>query len=374
MTGDSKNGTSKNSSSVTIPRNSSVPLRIAILGAPRTGKTSIINKIVTGNYSDTYYPLRKTTPILFTYRPENSGLKCIIDPYKSKEALSFAAANKIILSPIIELGLKKCHIDGESNGPNGHALSISKNSTYHVYSVANSKENVITPILTELIDTPGFEARKSVPFLEVSLHAKLAKADLRNLANDAGHTQTVNAEPLLVASGAAELNGAIDGYILVYSAVPPAALPSYDYDSQSSELPTDSSLDALYHIKEGLVEAWCEYQAYKARSLNNAESDIFSLKTAFKNMFDTRERRDNSFSTTLETIPSDPYDKLSLPPIIIVCTHKSLPLASPKLIKEGEKLARTWKSDFIAVDITENVNTILDFMVRELVERRHTRR
>lgn len=363
---------SKSDSSVTIPRNTSVPLRIAVLGGPKTGKTSIINKIVTGNFSDTYYPLRKTTPILFTYRPESSDLKCILDPYSGKPALNFTETNKIVLSPIVELGLKKCRTESNASAPSGHALTISKNNIYHVYSSSNSKDKVLTPILMELIDTPGFEARKSLPFLEVSLHAKLAKADLRNLANDAG--QTVNAEPLLVASGAAELNGTIDGYVLVYSAVPPATVPSYDFGSKSAEPSTDSSLDALYHIREGLVEAWCEYQAYKKRSISNAESDIFSLKTALKNMFDTKDRKEHPFSTKLEAIPTDPSDRQSLPPIVIVCTHINLPLASPKLIREGENLARQWKASFVPVDITDDVSTILNVMIREVVERRCTRR
>lgn len=363
---------SKNLPSVTIPQNTSVPLRIAVLGGPKTGKTTIINQIVTGNYSDTYYPLRKTTPILFTYRPESSDLKCILDPYDSIQALNFAKKNNIILSPAVELGLKKCQPEDQSTGANGHILSISKNSIYHVYPVGNSKKKVLTPILTELIDTPGFEARLSLPFLEVSLHAKLAKADLRNLANDVG--QTVNAQPLLVASGAAELNGAIDGYILVYSSVPPATLPSYDFDSKSANTPTNSSLDALYYIREGLVEAWGEFQAYRKRSMSNAESDIFSLKNAFKNMFDPKDRKDHSFPTKLDAIPTDPSDKQSLPPIVIVCTHTKLPLASPILIKEGEYLARTWNADFLPVDITENVDKILNIMIRELVERKLMRR
>lgn len=356
---------------VTIPRNKTVPLRIAFLGGAKTGKTTLISRIVTGQYRETYYPLRNTIPVLYTYRPDISRQDSILDPFNVAHFLKSHAENHIILSPALLSALQKIQSEESTTGHSETALNTSKNGIYHVYSTEEPTEKIITPILTELIDTPAFEPRKSVPFLEVSLHAKLAKTDLRNLANDAG--QGVDAEPLLVASGAGELNGAIDGYIFVYSAVPQAQLPSYEASSQENQ-PVETSLSILPYIKDGLTEAWSEYLSYKSQSIIHAESDIFSLKNAFRNMFDSKEKPPLKPRSYLKSLPSQSGEAVPLPPIVIVCTHVKLPLASPKLIEEGKEFAKECGSTFVSVDITYDVSVVLDLMIREVVERRGSRR
>lgn len=354
-----------------IPRNKSSPVRIAFLGGPKTGKTSIISQLVTKHYRETYYPLRKTNPVLYTYRP-SAALVPILDPLdKNAHEILGAQDSNLILSPVMKHGLSRTNADASTTSLSEIAQTLAKNKVYHVNTSSNQTAKTVTPILTELIDTPAFEPDRSVPFLEVSLHAKLAKDVLRNLANDAGHS--VNAEPLLVASGAAELNGAIDGYVLVYSAVPPAQIPAYDADSKVLQ-PTKTSLSDLPVIRNGLIEAWSEYYMYRTQHSSCGESDIFSLKNAFKNMFDTKVKKEVPLRGKPESISQDPYDKLCLPPILIVCTHKNLPLMSPNLIEKGKNYAKQWNCSFIAVDASENVDITLDLMLREIIERREARK
>lgn len=358
------------SGSITIPLNKSSPIRIAFLGGPKTGKTSLISKIVTGNYTDTYYPLIKTNPVLFTFKAQESKLRSLLDPNESEDARELVKFKAIIASPVIKTALLPVRDD---NGTKEASDNISKNKYYQIYNTDKENKRFITPILFELIDTPAFEAKRSVPFLEVSLHAKLAKADLRNLANDSEDRVNVNAVPLLVASGAAELNGTIDGYVFVYSAVPPVDLPLYEFSLEKAE-PANSSLSILPSIRDGLIEAWSEYYTYKIKSQNCGESDIFSFKTAIKSMFDSREKKEFVYNAKLETISSDPYDKLCLPPILIVCTHVNLPLMSPKLVQDGKEYAAKWNSSFVALDVSNDVDCVLNLMVREIVERRCSRK
>ena len=81
--------------------------------------------------------------------------------------------------------------------------------TNEYYKVGN---NDVGPILVELIDTPSFNPQQVVPFLEASLYTNLDKEILGNLANEP--RKPVSTNPLLVASGASELNGNINGYFL----------------------------------------------------------------------------------------------------------------------------------------------------------------
>lgn len=366
------NKSKTNYSALAIPRNKSTPIRIAFLGGPRTGKTSLISKLTTGNYGETYYPLRKTTPILFAYRAELSKLRCFLDPSRRAEAIAYSRLSAIILSSVVNDALQKCRNESENTRRiSESATTVFRNSIYYAYPSEDDSKMVLTPILTELIDTPAFKTEHSVPFLEVSLHARLAKDVLRNLANDAG--QTVNAEPLLVASGATELNATVDGYVFVYSAVPSAQPPAYDFQKTEQELSNECTLYVLPAIKQGLIEAWSEYYSYKTRSVTCAESDIFSLKTAFKNIFYSKARKD-SFDEKLEDVSSDSFEKLCLPPIVIVCTHTALPLTSPMLIQEGKNLAKEWECGFVAVDVSDDVSCVLDLMIRELVERKVNRK
>lgn len=190
-----------------------------------------------------------------------------MNPYAPNPALS--SNYQCVLNPEVRDALARCCAESSAN--------IASNSIYHVFSDPGTgavSGRVITPILAELIDTPAFEVKRSVPFLEVSLHAKLAK-DFSNLTTD-WRDGGVNSEPLLVANGAAALNGAVEGYKLVYSTVPGVEAPPCDL--HTAYLVSETSLSVLLLIRNGLMEAWSEYYTYKMRSIKCAESDIVSLK------------------------------------------------------------------------------------------------
>lgn len=359
------------------------PVRLAFLGGPRSGKTSLISKLTEGSYRDTYYPLRKTTPVLFEFAPSTPLLRLLLDPLQTKQMLTSAMQQEnVVLSPVIYNSLAKA----TSTTMAELASEISRRR------LSAARE---FPKLIELIDTPAFNPNQFVPFLEASLHAKLTKDVLRNLADEP--RQPVNTEPLLVASGAGELNGAVDGYFLVYSAVPSMEPPSYSevgdeltasssVDSNesynddgslrsvtlSSSSMQNTSLSLLPIIKSGLDEAWKEYHTYKSGWMRGEEKDIFNFKSALKGIFENP--KDDPAAVPkgkLLNTSIDPADPLCPPPIWIVCTHTDLPLASPKLVADGRKLSKLWKCGFLALDVSNDVELALSLMLRELNERKN---
>ncbi|OBA20204.1 hypothetical protein METBIDRAFT_12254 [Metschnikowia bicuspidata var. bicuspidata NRRL YB-4993] len=374
------------SSAATEPVNVKDPIRLAFLGGPRTGKTATILKLSCGTYRDTYYPLRKTTPVLFTYQAQSAALRLILDQHSSRRFLEHALARgDLLLSPVVSDALVRAAVKKTPlPGPAGDAPHGSQNEVYAaVWGDGDSDVARISPILAELIDTPAFNSSQFIPFLEASLHARLGKNVLRKLADTP--RQPVNTEPLLVASGAGEMNGAIDGYFLFYSAVPSAEPPQYDELVAGQQAPglgssaagsaQDTTLSLLPVIKAGLEEAWREYHTYRTRWDQEKEKDMFSLKTALRTMFDAHgSLQPGLLHHKLLATSLDPADPLCPPPIWIVCTHKNLPLASPTLIHDGKKLALLWRCGFYAMDVTENLDQVLALVIREVVERKSLQR
>ncbi|EMG48774.1 hypothetical protein G210_0610 [Candida maltosa Xu316] len=204
------------------PQNYSNPLRLAFLGGSKSGKTSTISKLKLGNFPDTYYPTHQTNPILFNYNPSQEAqhiLKGTIP--KTKD---------IVLSKTLQ----------------SHEFT----PVNPIYKISNN--NQVSRILVEVIDTPSFNPHQVVPFLEASLHSDLGKEILRNLANEP--RKPVSTNPLLVASGAGELNGNINGYFLVYSAIASYSPPGYEGVDET--LDKDHSFNLLPIIKDALDEAW----------------------------------------------------------------------------------------------------------------------
>ena len=259
------------------------------------------------------------------------------------------------------------------------------------------------PIPIDIIDTPGFNPQMVVPFLEVSLFRNLDKSILRGLANEP--RQPVSTRTLLVASGASELNGKIDGYILVYSAVPEllhynlSLPPEYEGDGDETDhLPKEKETSApppapststesilggfpiLSNIRACILDAWAEYVNYKEAWEEGKEDDIYSLLHNFKNIWKSQESESSknskikdlrSFKTTLPEIDLNPASPTSPPPCIIVCTHVDEPLASPVLIKKGRDLATQWNCGFVGVNNIEdyNVDVALSMIIKEIVEK-----
>ncbi|CAK7894144.1 hypothetical protein CAAN1_02S07228 [[Candida] anglica] len=396
------------------PVNDAKPLRIALLGGPRSGKSSIAGRLSLGSISETYYPTGSTNPILFSYTPEPGASGSILDP--SDNVFEVQPSNKVVLSPVIEPIIRKRlkrNLPGIGQYNIQPTISSSSNliirNKTSVYScivpseaIHATQENMrvpsasITPILVELIDTPPFNPDQVVPFLEESLYVQLDPHILRNLANEP--RRPVSTNPLLVASGAGEMNGHIDGYFFVYSAIPSYEPPSYDeskstntdnninsgksYENCIQQQPGDTTFNLLLTIKGALDEAWKEYNTFRKSWEHGKEGDVFSFKGAFKNMWkDNRkieseikkfEQRQRSNQLHLVDNPIDPADPYCPPPIWLICTHADSELASPQLIEDGMKLAKSWRSGFVAVDSVSgnNVDESLACIIREIVERR----
>lgn len=353
------------------PINDTEPVRIACLGGPRTGKTAFILKLAEGTFRDTYYPLRKTIPILFTYSATDFYLRVFLSEANPKESLQASlACTDLLLSPVISDSLVRASV----RKPTPTALAekgvaVIANKYYASYRDAESGELKVTPILCELIDTPAFNTSQFVPFLEASLYAKLSKDILRNLADEP--RQPVNTEPLLVASGAGELNGTVDGYFFFYSAVPSVQPPNYGEEPSTQNAPLQTSLSFFPAMKAGLDEAWSEYYTYRTRWEQGKEKDMFSLKSALLNVFDrTGQLKQDIPKGKLLATSLDPANPQCPPPIWIICTHKNLPLASPKLVNDGKELAQQWRCGFVALDVTEDVDVMISLMVREVSERK----
>lgn len=404
------------------PLNDCAPVRIALLGGPRSGKTSTISKLTADTFNDTYYPTHSINPVLFHYKALSFLPRLILDETEPENSLSyFSKQSRVLLSPVLYQTYLKSNKKKTDISHNSEIVH-SKNSYYWTYSDKkertrdsehNSRSSSMdesasldkayippqtTPVLVELIDTPSFNPQQVVPFLEASIYHKLDKDILRNLANEP--RKPVSTNPLLVASGASELNGNIDGYFFVYSAVPSYNPPSYEetidpirIESSSSAgsatsidaeipvldtLPGDETFKLLSIMKGALDEAWKEYNSFKKRWNLGKEHDIFSFKNAMKsiwkdkNIHDVANLREQlSKEVHLYDNSVDPADPDCPPPIWIICTHTKSQLASPKLILNGKKVSKFWKCGFVAIDNEDNnVDEVLALMLREIVERK----
>lgn len=386
------------------PLNSKDPVRLAFLGGPRSGKTALISKLTTGTYCDTYYPLRQTIPVQFHFSPSALELSAILDESLATTALDIVLKqDNVLASPVVYNALRQSY---KKLAPQPLAetetLSITATNAYYASyrRKSNSGTNTgVTPILTELIDTAAFNPSQIVPFLEVSLYMKLDSSVLHKLADVP--RQPVSTNPLIVASGASEMNGSVDGYFFVYNAIPTTEPPSYelshadpaddaclDVSVESEEsynkdgtlksltLHTnaqDKTFSLLPVMKDALDEAWKEYYTYKKRWEQGEERDVFSFKSALKNMWTERDNVVRPPENKIELLDTsiDPASPLCPPPIWIVCTNAKLPVASPKLIEDGKNLAKLWRCGFVALDVSDNVEEVLALMVREIVERRN---
>lgn len=348
------------------PSNLTNPIRLAFLGGPKSGKTSLISKLTLGNFMDTYYPTNKVNPILFNFEPESKFAQDILKgktisntkyynlpPILHREitgpsSISSSTSSSSFASP---------SASSSSSNPNiAPKATIQNNGRYQI-----TPDGQITPILIELIDTPSFNPKQVVPFLEASLYTNLDKEILRNLANEP--RKPVSTNPLLVASGASELNGNVDGYFFVYSAIASYNPPAYE-EGPNTELSNQHTFSLLAVMKDALDDAWEEYNKYKSNWEVGQEADVFSFKNAFKGLWkDDKTKRANKWGENNTSFRQSP-------PVWIVCTHTRSQLASAKLIEDGKQLSRDWNCGFIAVDSTndDEINLMLPLMIRDIVE------
>lgn len=379
------------------------PLRIAFLGGPKSGKSSTIAKLTMGTFTETHYPTHQIQPILHNFAPTSFSARCILDEVEIESSLGYLSKQpNIVLSPVIYQSYAKPKVPKKpvNGGSSSQELNVNSKNPYYISYFENNDNNIgnsgyvppqVSPILIDLIDTPSFDPKRVVPFLEASMYVKLSKEILHNLANEP--RKAVSTNPLLVASGASEMNGNIDGYFFVYSAVPSYHPPSYEEKElvpvpsppnndpnipTLEQLPGDDTFNLLSIMKGALDEAWKEYTSFKIRWSQGQEHDIFSFKRALKTLWKEKNLLDNDNMKDelkkrlkLESNSLDPSDPDCPPPIWIICTHSDNQLASPKLIENGIKVAKFWKCGFVAIDnMDDDVDDVLALLMREIVERK----
>ncbi|CAH6719125.1 uncharacterized protein CLIB1444_02S01508 [[Candida] jaroonii] len=366
---------------IDTPQNSSSPIRIAFLGDCKTGKTSIISKLSQGVLTDTYYPTIRTNSNLLTFFPESPQSLKVLDPsFKDFTSIDDNLNLSPVLKRIASKGNKIFKRKRTASDSTGTEIIVhSKNDYYRSYNykkeIGKASSPHVTPIFVELIDTPPFKS-DVVPFLESSLYTNLDKDILKNLANEP--RRDVSTMPLLVASGAGDLNSLIDGYFFVYSAVPSYQPPSYEESSSVNSTNDPDSLQTIIRLKHSLDDAWKEFYTFKKNWEQGKEADIYSIKDALKNVFfnksisevESDKLSKRKFYKDLLELPKDPANPNSAPPIWIICTHVKSHLASPILIEEGKKYAKKWDYGFIGIDITEDLDVVISLMIREIVERK----
>lgn len=360
---------------ITLANQNPPPIRMAVLGGPKSGKSSIISKLAHGNFNDAYYPTIRTNPVLINYYPTSPTARTLLDTDDCSHTLELATNNpSLVLSPVIHRSLKRAP-------PKSKRQLVNSTNPYYVSYFEEAKHNSpeyippqITPILVELIDTPAFDPLRVVPFLELSLDSNLSAKILHRRANEPRLAVSTNA--LLVASGTNELDGNIDAYFLTYSAVPSQNPPSYHETDSNTMRNTLQVFDLVENIKDALHEAWREYIAFKRR--RQAKVSRLSLKLAITKIWQTSddEHDGDAEDTSVQDseshdIPTDPADPDNLPPLWILCTHSEHPFASPNLVQQGRQLATNWKCGFVAVDNAhDNVQILLAASIREIVERK----
>ncbi|KAG7760254.1 hypothetical protein KL947_001098 [Ogataea haglerorum] len=385
------------------------PLRFALLGPHNSSKSSIVSIITSNKSLGNYYPTIQNSPTLLQFQPANPKTRTLLDINAAEadfEEMGIIGGTDINLTEPILSAVKKIR---SRNTSTEHVLSktlnyydldytelddklfpISPYSSPLNYSSVSSpfsspfehsfeKQKVrsnstnrsayippyTTPILLELIDTPGVEAEELIPFLERSLDSRLAKDVLRNLAEDNdGGLGRARVKPLIVGSGISDLNGSIDGYILCYSCIPETTLdsppPSYCVTDDPQDNQPLKPLEVVKAIKSTLEEAWTEYLRYHHNWEVGKEYDIFSINHSLKTLWNK--------SKIAQTDPNATY----LPPIVMVATHCAHELASPVLVEEGRKLAKQWSFPFIEIDCSfenwTNVEECVGLMIRESIE------
>ncbi|OXB41643.1 hypothetical protein B1J92_K07898g [Nakaseomyces glabratus] len=427
------------------------PIRVAVLGGDSTGKTSFVSRLTLNIVHEVHYPTRDQTNWLFDFIPHSPVSRAILDA-EAHERLAFRTPGSQVLEPIFSSPSVTDHVllsplvfqaftdefTQVRNQNKGRTLSYirpmesSKKKKPHLYKYSNNNGKaaeandkgiylrgptfmekspnnelpvnyvppVYSPILIDIIDTPGFKPDMVVPFLEVSLFANLDKNILRGLADEP--RQPVSTTSLLVASGASELNGKIDGYVFVYSAIPELSHlispPSYEFSNTNKDVANlsidktktnesipwssytkkkDGGFSLLDVIRDCILDAWAEFRDYQRRWEMGQEDDVYSLFYTLKHMWKAEKDRSTkiqelrSYKTTLNSIETDPSSPDSPPPCLIVCTHTKDNMASPLLIEKGRQLATQWKCGFVALDNLEdyNVDVALSLLIREIAEK-----
>lgn len=421
------------------------PIRLAVLGGESTGKTAFVSRLTLNIVHDVHYPTKSQTNWLFDFIPHSKLARAILDEQAHERLLNRTPGSEklvpifkspvitpyVLLSPLTFQAFTDNYTNlkntPKSRATSNHSLKKTNSNNFYTYSNDSSSSQVslkskkrkqtdlpyniesaplprnyipptYSPIPIDIIDTAGFKPEMIVPFLEVSLFRNLDKSILKGLANQP--RTPVSTTSLLVASGASELNGKIDGYILVYSAIPelnhhivpePPSYGSLDPSkvditttttTSNDEMPKGGGLSLLPIIRSCILDAWTEFRNYETDWKNGQEEDVYSLAHSLKSIWKSQESEQTklakvnklrTFKTDLDTITLDPASPDSPPPCIIICTHINDSMASPLLIQKGKQLATQWDSSFVGVDNIDdiNVDVALSLIIKDIVEKDH---
>lgn len=336
------------------------PLRIALLGGSQVGKSAFIEVLSRGIFPETYYPTVEFSSALVKYEPTSESARVIMDELAPSKLVESHTTDVVLSSKIqhklnqnttaLHLLLKELQNSPEKLGKLLKNLGVStQNKLYQYYYEDPSAEIPWeSPLLVELIDSPAFNPHLIVPFLELSLTARIGNHFL-----DTPRTP-VATKTLLVGLAAGELNGYIDAYFLVYSAVPSKTPPKYEDDSISDE----TSFSLISSIKTTIMESWGLYRKYRKNHALHSETDVFSISSSLKHLWKNK-------------LTEEELSELEVPPIVIMCTHIHDPLASPVLIDQGKSLASEWGCSFVGVDCEDRslIEKAMAVGIREIVER-----
>ncbi|AAS51538.1 ADL382Cp [Eremothecium gossypii ATCC 10895] len=421
------------------------PIRLAVLGGSCTGKTSFISRLTVDIVREAHYPTRKQNNWLFTFNPTDPLARAILDEkaheryyYSDEHAVpepvfrTPSITDHVLLSPPVyqsfiqnyqmvkhalavgqRLADQRTLLKSDNqyyqykNEDVGHGPDSCSRRTARLQERTRRRGAVdrclpsnYTPpryssISIDIIDTPAYDPDMVIPFLEVSLFSNLDKSILRGLADHP--RKPVSTQSLLVASGASELNGKVDGYIFVYSALPElnyAEPPSYDSlnrvsggvgqapaQGQAVEYKRTSAQDGgfslLSSIRACFLDAWTEFRNYQRRAAQIKEGDIYSLMYSLKQAWKPdpqatgKDKGTRELSASLDQIDLNPDSPNSPPPMLIICTHILDPLHSPLLVEHGKRLAVEWKCAFVALDSMSdfNVDVAMACIIRDIVEK-----
>lgn len=275
---------------------------------------------------------------------------------------------------------------------------------------------VTTPILVELIDTPGVLKEDLIPFLERSLDNRLSRDILSNLANEYNTNYRSRVKPLITGSGISDLNAAVDGYIIFYSCVPEfentdviPPPPMYDDNEDNNRhagtanpsttpgIPivgkgasigntstqandtmrrerkeerareTDTGLAAIEILESlyaSIMEAWKEYHRYHYSWEVGKEYDSLSLSSSFKQLWknkdkarDLKELQDPAQRKKMEAYIEQQLGSDLRPPVVVVCSHIDSPYAAPLLVEKGRRLAEQWGCSFVQMSCAYETET-----------------
>lgn len=415
---------------------SNKPLRLALLGPHSSSKTAILSIVSDEKSPINYYPTTQNSPMLNQMIIKSPKARALLDIYATADNLEeigvlgnheFSLPERVLHAVEQQEDLSVSGKDTKGYGTTAAVLKYTSSNYDLDYTVApkdlpwttdsptsrspmasfsygsscGASNNmtplagrlvseplsattsphynppVATPLLVELIDTPGVQREELIPFLEKGLDSKLASDVLQNLLNEASSENRSSVRPLITGSGMSDLNAAMDGYLFCYSCVPEssdtAAPPSYDA-AMSDGLPMASDFEALEILRalyNSIVDAWKMYLNYHRGWEMGQEFDVYSLNYSFQHLWKKMAIQN---SAKVDDATLELRAKKVMPPILVVCTHIDHELASPVLMEEGRKFAKEIGAGFVEVscefDNWRNVEEAFSVIIRDRIEQK----